>query len=133
MKHIVVVEDDVHNATLFRKLLEKRGGHRVSVTADPAGLFALVQAGDVDLVVMDVSLADSRWEGKPVNGVDLCVRLKSDPRTFAIPVVLATAHAMRGDAETLLADSGADDYVAKPILDHEAFVAQIGTLLRDAA
>lgn len=133
MKHVVVVEDDAHNATLFRKLLEKRGGHRVSVTDNPVELFQWVREADVALVIMDVSLADSTWEGKPVSGVELCRMLKADPRTVAIPVVLATAHAMRGDAESLLAESGADGYVAKPILDHESFVAQVAQLLREAA
>ena len=78
---------------------------------------------------MDVSLANSRWEGSAVNGVELCRLLKADPRTAAIPVMLATAHAMRGDAESLIAESGADDYVAKPIVDHAAFVGT-GSRLR---
>ena len=133
MKHIVVVEDDEHNATLFRKLLEKRGGYRVSVTDDPIELFQWVRDADVAMVIMDVSLANSKWEGKPVNGVDLCRMLKNDPRTVSMPVLLATAHAMRGDAESLLAESGADDYVAKPILDHEAFMTQVRQRLPEAA
>jgi two-component system cell cycle response regulator DivK len=133
MNHVVVVEDDVHNATLFRKLLEKRGGHRVTVTDDPATLFRLLAEEPVALVIMDVSLGDSILEGKRVNGVDLCRMIKGDPRMIAIPVMLATAHAMRGDAESLLADSGADDYVAKPILDHERFVAQVADMMREAA
>jgi len=133
MKHVVVVEDDVHNATLFRKLLEKRGGYRVSVTEDPAELLAWARSGEVDLVVMDVSLAHSRHEGEPVNGIDLCRILKSDPRTCFVPVLLATAHAMRGDAESLIAESGADDYVAKPIVDQGAFVTQVRGMMREAA
>jgi CheY-like chemotaxis protein len=40
---------------------------------------------------------------------------------------------MRGDAEALLAESGANDYVAKPIVDHEAFVNQVKALLEEAA
>ena len=79
----------------------------------------------IALVVMDVSLVDSWWEGKQVNGVDLCRLLKTDPQTIGVPVVLATAHAMRGDMERLLSDSGADDYVAKPIVDHDKFLEQI--------
>lgn len=132
-RHIVVVEDEPLNATLVRKVLEKRGGHRVSLTEDPVELMEWARSGDVDLVVMDVSLAHSRWEGVRVNGVDLCRMLKNDPRTRDIPVILATAHAMRGDAESLTAESGADDYVAKPIVDHAAFVAQIERHFREAA
>ena len=133
MKHVVVVEDDLHNAILFRKLLEKRGGYRVTVTESAEELFRCLQAGDVALVIMDVSLANTRWEGRPVNGVELARMLKSDPTTVGVPVILATAHAMRGDAENLIADSGANDYIAKPILDHAAFLEHIKGLLEDAA
>ncbi len=133
MSHILVVEDDPHNAILFRKILEKRGGFRVTVSEDGAEVLALAASGDVDLIIMDVSLAHTRVDGRPANGVDLCHRLKSAPATARLPVVLATAHAMRGDAASLMAESGADDYVSKPIVDHEAFVAQVRRSLAEAA
>jgi two-component system cell cycle response regulator DivK len=133
MTHVVVVEDDAMNALLFRKLLEKRCGYRVTVTESADELLALVRAGDVGLVLMDVSLANTRYQGQPVSGVDLCRLLKSDPATCGVPVMLATAHAMRGDAEALLAESGADDYLSKPIVDHGAFVGHIRTVLREEA
>lgn len=133
MKHIVVVEDDLHNAVLFRKLLEKRGGWRVTLTESAEELFALARGGDVALVILDVSLAHTRWQGRAVNGVELCRMLKDDPATAAVPVMLATAHAMRGDAESLVGESGADDYVAKPIVDHAGFVEHVRGLLAEAA
>ena len=133
MIHVLVVEDDPHNAVLFRKLLEKRCGWRVTVTESVEEVLALARGGDLRLIVMDVSLTNSRWQGKPVNGVDICRILKDDPNTFAIPVLLATAHAMRGDAEQLMTESGADDYVAKPIVDHEAFVRQVQRHVAEAA
>lgn len=133
MRHAIVVEDDLHNATVFRKLLEKRLGFTVMHTDDPRALFAAVAAGGVDLVVMDVSLKGSEWEGRAVNGVELCRLLKSDPASAGIPVLLATAHAMRGDAERLLAESGADRYISKPIVDHDLFVNCVRELVRDAA
>jgi len=133
VKHILVVEDDPVNALLFRVILEKRGGFRVSVTESPDEMFAIVRDGNADLVIMDISLSHSRYNGAPVNGVDLCRMLKADPVTAATPVILATAHAMRGDAESLLKDSGAEDYIAKPIIDHPAFVAQVRGHLREAA
>lgn len=130
---IVVVEDDPVNAMLFRAILERRAGCRVSITEDPAALFDWVHGGAVDLIVMDVSLAHSRWQGEPVNGVELSRILKDDARTASIPILLATAHAMRGDAVRMLEESGADGYVAKPILDHAGFVLQVQNLLRAAA
>lgn len=131
--HIMVVEDDPHNATLFRKIFEKRLGCEVSVTDSPETMFGTLRARGADLVVLDVSLGSSTWQGQPVNGIDLCRMLKQDPRTAGIPVMLATAHAMRGDPARLMADSGADDYVAKPILDHVAFVERATRLMERAA
>ena len=133
MKHVLVVEDDPHNAVVFRKLLEKRAGCRVTITDSAEDLLRYAADGGIDLIIMDVSLAHARWRGRAVSGVDLCRMLREDPRSAGIPVVIATAHAMRGDAERLLAESGANDYVAKPIVDHDAFVARIRGLLEEAA
>jgi len=131
MRHVIVVEDDAHNAFLFRKILEKRAGCRVTVTEDPAVVVQEVRTGTVALVILDVSLRNSRWQGEPVGGIEICRVLRAEsPGT---PVLLATAHAMRGDAEELLAESGADDYVSKPIVDHEQFAARAVALMDKAA
>lgn len=133
MKHVIVVEDDLHNAVLFRKLLEKRGGFQVTVTEVAAELLDACRSGEVAAVILDVSLTNTTWQGHAVNGVELCRMLKADPATAHGPVMLATAHAMRGDAEKLLAESGADDYIAKPVVDHVAFVDQVRRHAREAA
>lgn len=133
MKHVMVVEDDPINAALFRMLLERRGGCRVTVSESPEDVLRLAREG-VDVIVMDISLKGSTYQGRPVTGVDLCRMLKASPETAAIPVVLATAHAMRGDDERLKAESGADDYLSKPVVDHQAFITQIQKWLeREAA
>jgi len=133
MIRVMVVEDDPHNALLFRKLLERRGGCDVTVTECAEELFEKVASGAVDLIIMDVSLANTTWEGAPVNGIDLCRMLKSSATMARVPVMLATAHAMRGDAEAFVKRSGADGYVSKPILDHGAFVAEVQAMARKAA
>ena len=129
---MIVVEDDPLNALLFHKLLERRGGYRVTLTESPEEVLRLAREG-ADLVLLDVSLTDSFWEGRHIGGVDICRLLKSDPACAKIPAVLATAHAMRGDEERLLSESGADGYVAKPLVDHEAFLTLIRGLLRAEA
>ena len=122
MRHVIVVEDDEHNAVLFRKLLEKRAGCRVTTTEDPAEVVALVRSEPIALVVLDVSLRRSTWNGLPVGGIEVC-RLVQEIGQGRVPVLLATAHAMRGDEESLLAESGADGYIAKPITDHALFTS----------
>jgi CheY-like chemotaxis protein len=133
MRHVIVVEDDLQNALVFRMLLERRGGYRVTVTESAGAVLDEVRAGTVDLIVLDVSLANTRHEGRALTGIDLCRLIRQEPGGARLPVVLATAHAMRGDAEAFLARSGANAYVAKPILDHAAFLGEIRMLLEEAA
>lgn len=132
MRHVLVVEDDAHNAVLFRKILEKRACCRVTITEDPVEVLAQVHSGLVSLVVLDVSLRHSQWQGRPVGGIEICRMIRAES-TRRVPVLLATAHAMRGDAERLLAESGADDYVSKPIVDHEQFAALAVSMMERAA
>ena len=55
--------------------------------------------------------------------------LKSDPTTQRIPVLLVTAHAMRGDRERFLEESGADDYISEPIPSYRILVEKVNDLL----
>jgi CheY-like chemotaxis protein len=55
--------------------------------------------------------------------------LKADERTRHVPVLLATAYAMKGDREDLLKESGADDYISKPIADPADLIQKVEALL----
>lgn len=122
---IVIVEDDAMNALVMSKILTRVGGHHVTVLETLEHVQALIHAGQVDLLVMDVSLSNTVHKGRAIDGVEFTKLIKSEHRESPIPVILATAHAMKGDAEQLLHESGADDYVAKPISDPQMFVAKI--------
>ncbi len=87
------------------------------------------QAGEVDIILMDVSLAHSVYQGKSVDGIKIAQMLKADPNTARLPIILVTAHAMEGDRENFLKQSGADGYISKPVVDHQEFVNQILSLL----
>ena len=132
MRHVLVIEDDANSALVFRKILEKRAGCRVTLTEDPAEVLAYVRSGTVSLVVLDVSLRHSRWQGELVGGVEICRLIRTESGRH-VPVLLATAHAMRGDAERLLQESGADDYVSKPIVDQDQFAKRALRLMERAA
>ena len=49
--------------------------------------------------------------------------------TAKVPVILATAHAMFGDRERFLAETGAEHYIAKPIHDPDHFLAEVRKVL----
>jgi two-component system cell cycle response regulator DivK len=127
---ILVVEDDAMNAKLFQLLLTRKAGYQVEVTEDPALVFQRARSGEVDIIIMDVSLSNSVWEGKPVDGLEISRQLKRHPDSAKIPILLATAHAMKGSRENFLRASGADDYISKPILSSEKLIQRIETLLQ---
>ena len=126
---ILVVEDDPMNAKMFHLILTRTGGFEVEVTEDPARVVELARSGAIDLIIMDVSLSNSVWDGKPVDGLQISQRLKSDPETKSVPILLATAHAMKGTDQRFLRESGAEDYVSKPIVSADDLIARIRALI----
>ena len=129
MKTVLIVEDDPINARVFSKILTKRGGLNVKHTEDVEEVMQIAQAGGADIVLMDVSLAHSVYQGKSVDGIKITQMLKADTQTSYLPIILVTAHAMEGDREKFLKQSGADGYISKPVVDHQQFVDQIMALL----
>ncbi|MGF1675136.1 MAG: response regulator [Rivularia sp. (in: cyanobacteria)] len=129
MKTVLIVEDDLVNARVFSKILTKRGGLDVKHTENVDEVIKIAQAKEADIILMDVSLSRSVYEGKSVDGIKITQMLKSDPQTATLPIILVTAHAMEGDRESFLRQSGADGYISKPVVDHQQFVDQIIALL----
>ena len=129
MKTVLIVEDDLVNARVFSKILTKRAGLGVKHTENVDEVIKIAQAKEADIILMDVSLSRSVYEGKSVDGIKITQMLKADPQTAALPIILVTAHAMEGDRESFLKQSGADGYISKPVVDHQQFVEQIIALL----
>ena len=129
MSHILVIEDDVNNARLFKLILERKGGFEVTTLNRFDNIFELIAEKSSSLIIMDVSLAHARFSGRDVDGTQLTRILKSDERTKNLPVILVTAHAVEGDKEMFLNESGADDYIPKPITDPDLLIEMVQNLL----
>lgn len=129
MKTVLIVEDDMINARVFSKILTKRGGLAVKHTENVDEVMRIAQNQEVDIILMDVSLAHSVYQGKSVDGIKITQMLKADPATASLPIILVTAHAMQGDRENFLQQSGADGYISKPVVDHQKFVDDIMAML----
>ena len=129
MTTVLIVEDDPINLRVFSKILTKKGDLQVKGTEIVEEVLQFAQSGEIDAILMDVALANSIYQGKPVDGIEITKMLKADPATANLPVILVTAHAMEGDRENFLNQSGADGYISKPVVDHEAFIQQIVSLI----
>ncbi len=125
MAHVLLVEDDKLNTIIFTKLLERRGNFKVTHSEDPVTILTLCRNGEIDLVIMDISLNKSKYQDKFIDGIEITKLLKNESAISKIPVILTTAHAMAGDKEQFLSESGAEAYVTKPVTDHEEFVEMV--------
>jgi len=111
VKTLLVADDEPTNIALIRMIVEDSGLEVRLVTA-ANGEEALVHARALmpDLILMDLKM-------RVLDGWEATRRLKADPATAGIPVVVLTAQAMAGDRDQALA-AGCDDYATKPIDVH---------------
>ena len=117
---VLVVEDDPQNARLLTRLLAADGFY-VSVVGDGSAALSAVAQRAPDVILLD-------WMLPKLTGIEVCQRLKRDPTTRLIPVVLLTALDAR---ENRLAgiNAGADDFLTKPY-NAEELRARVQSLVR---
>lgn len=128
---ILIVEDHALVAKFYRMALERAGGFSCLVTENVKEMLTAVEAGRIDLVILDISLREAEWEGRPIDGLELA-RLLKQRAQGRLPILLATAHAMAGDRERLLTASGADAYLQKPVYEATQLVETVRQLLAEA-
>ena len=116
MKHILVIDDDVHIGNMLEETLE-REGYQVSRAYSGTEALLVLQAGKPDLVLLDLMLPG-------LGGEEVL------PRLSGIPVIVMSAKAGVEDKVTLLL-GGAADYVTKPF-DMKELLARITVQLRMA-
>lgn len=118
---VLIIEDNPLNMKLFRDLLRAQGYQVLEATDGLAGL-ELARAESPDLILLDIHLPD-------VSGLEVAVRLKADPRTRDIPILVITA-SLLPEAEQSALSSGCDAFMRKPIAISE-FRATVASLLQD--
>ena len=118
---LLIVEDEPDLAEPLAAGLQSEG-HDVSIVSDGEACLREVWSDDPpDLVVLDLMLPR-------VSGLEVCRRIRSDPRTSWMPVLMVTARAEEYD-KVLGFEAGADDYVTKPFSLREVRL-RVSALLR---
>jgi CheY-like chemotaxis protein len=129
MATVLLVEDDPINVKAFSKTLTKLGGLMVRHTENVEEVIQIAQSGEVDLIIMDLALKNSWYEGKFIHGFAITQMLKADSRTANLPVILVTANCGETHRENFLEISGADGYILKPVVDYQDFVDRIRSMI----
>ncbi|HLG14898.1 MAG TPA: response regulator transcription factor [Blastocatellia bacterium] len=121
-RRIVIVEDDEDIADSIRYNLE-REGFRVRIATTGETALKLILEHPPNLVLLDLNLPY-------MSGFELCRRLRSEPATARVPILILTARAAESD-KVLGLNLGADDYITKPFGMRE-LTARVNAALRRA-
>ncbi|MET0443770.1 MAG: PleD family two-component system response regulator, partial [Pseudorhodoplanes sp.] len=117
---ILVVDDILANVKLLEVRLLAEYFDVLTATSGPEAL-EICETGKVDVVLLDAMMPG-------MNGFEVCRRLKNDPATWHIPVVMITALDQAADRVRGL-EAGADDFLAKPVNDLQ-LMTRVKSLVR---
>jgi len=117
---LLVVDDTPQNVKLLADLLRAKGYEVVTAASGPEGL-EKVAAERPDLVLLDVMMPG-------MSGYEVCQKIRSDPATGILPVVMVTALDPAQERIKGL-EAGADDFLSKPV-NHAELLARVRSLVR---
>jgi putative two-component system response regulator len=117
---ILVADDQAANRELLEELLTSQGFKVITVSDGAAALEEMTRT-QIDLVLLDVMMPR-------LNGFQTCEKLKANPDTYLIPVILVTALSDKQDRIEGI-KSGADDFLSRPV-DRSELLARVRSLLQ---
>lgn len=120
-KSVLVVEDEEDIRKLVSYTLLKEG-YRVADVASGEEALSSIESQPPDLVLLDLMLPG-------VDGLTICRRLRSDPRTAGMAIVMLTAKGEEADVVAGL-NAGANDYITKPF-SRNVLIARVRAALRN--
>jgi CheY-like chemotaxis protein len=117
---VLVVDDNQQNLELLQVYLEDVDCQSIPACDGPEAL-DIIAKEPPDLILLDVMMPK-------MSGFEVCRRIKNDPKTSDIPVIMVTALNEFGDIERAI-DSGTDDFLSKPVNKLE-LLTRIKTMLK---
>lgn len=117
---VLVVDDNLQNLELITAYLEDIDCEILSAEGGQEAL-DIIEKDPPDLVLLDVMMPK-------ISGFEVCKRIKNNPKTEHIPIIMVTALGEMGDIERAI-NSGTDDFLSKPVNKWE-LLTRVKTMLK---
>jgi len=116
--NILIIDDDIHNIQLAINILKQNHKYNIIFTTTGEEALKRVNEYNFDLILLDIIM-------EPMDGFEVCIKLKNNLKTKNIPIIFLTA---KDDEQSISKgfDLGAVDYITKPFFSNE-LIARVNT------
>lgn len=126
-EYILIMEDDPFTQQFYTYLF-RRTSFEITVTDNGDDFLNILDTREISLIILDINLKNTYLNNEKVDGVQLSRIIKGNKKTANVPVLLVTAYQNKINGRDLLLESGADDYILKPITDFNDLLGKIHKL-----
>ncbi len=116
-KKVMIIEDNQLNQKIADMIVKQLGHDTIQVFEGKRAV-EITRQEKPDLIILDIKLPDG-------SGIDICKEIKANPELKHIPVIVVTALSSDDDKKNIVAESGCDNYIAKPFFP-DLFAQTIG-------
>ncbi len=128
MKSTILVMEDDSFTQQFYQLLFQRAGFESLITDEGDKFFEILENSKVSIIILDLNLKNTYLNNEKVDGITLAKKVKADDRFNQIPILIVSAYKNLTNGRNFLDETGAEDYILKPISDFNELLKKVNNL-----
>jgi CheY-like chemotaxis protein len=125
--NILVMEDDAFTQQ-FYELLFRRAGFNSIITDEGDRFMETLENQEVAIIILDLNLKNTFLNNERVDGISIAKKIKENQRFAHIPILIVSAYKNLTNGRNFLEETGAEDYILKPISDFNELLKKVNNL-----
>lgn len=125
--NILIMEDDAFTQQ-FYELLFRRAGFNSIITDEGDRFMETLENQEVSIIILDLNLKNTFLNNERVDGISIAKIIKENQRYQHIPILIVSAYKNLTNGRNFLEETGAEDYILKPISDFNELLKKVNNL-----